>query len=725
MSEVEAVTAEDFARHVQRTNPFTQDRVTQVQINQADVGSIHEKAFKKLIKRIDEVRSSNNATGIFLTGAAGVGKSHVLARLFRWAREEGKATVVYLHNILASPERTGRYLLHATVNELAGYRPANFAQSELYALINLAIGARVERKAKSMAPTLAVRKEILERIGHDIDPDQLVMPVFITYLEQAVGANLAEEAAEARALAALQWLSGETIDPELARGIGLRVNTEDGACLPDDVAVQRTLDVICRLCACANRPFVLCLDQVDNLSAERVTALTSFLHAAIDNGRNLVVVVSGVKDSMDRLEQHGVIPAAALDRVAQHRINLDSISPKDARAIVLERIDKFCAPFSKVKRVAAARETDPFVPLTAQWWDKHSSKMIEARPRDVVRAARDAWELEQERLGELGVEAWLKGLAKARAASEAPPAKALPPLEARVDQVVKLKITEAMNARRLNPTRLPPDADNLASLTLTLLQTCVGVPSYTLRAVGLATSKEKSACYDLLATEEAPNGGLVSDGLTFFTADNAISATYALKRLEADKPPPTHQLLVTDDERRPLRLGAKGLEVYETLSQSGRFQHVRLRFDDHALLDAFSSVLGAARVGDLEVEIERGSYRPITEDECRTSLHRTRAFLEHPLLRELLTEEPPTSIGPHPVGEGQAALVRTQIKGELALNLSMTAREMATIIVDRTSQPPEVHPRIWEMVKTVAKQMHQEKLLFVDAQDDDLFLQLA
>ena len=144
MSEVEAVTAEDFARHVQRTNPFTQDRVTQVQINQADVGSIHEKAFKKLVKRIDEVRSSNNATGIFLTGAAGVGKSHVLARLFRWAREEGKATVVYLHNILASPERTGRYLLHATVNELAGYRPANFAQSELYALINLAIGARVE-----------------------------------------------------------------------------------------------------------------------------------------------------------------------------------------------------------------------------------------------------------------------------------------------------------------------------------------------------------------------------------------------------------------------------------------------------------------------------------------------------------------------------------------------------------------------------------------------------
>ena len=110
MSEVETMSGEDFARHVLKTNPFTQDRVTQVQVAQADVGSIHEKAFKKLVKRIEEVRAGSSATGVLLTGAAGVGKSHVLARLFRWAREEGKATVVYLHNILASPERTGQHV---------------------------------------------------------------------------------------------------------------------------------------------------------------------------------------------------------------------------------------------------------------------------------------------------------------------------------------------------------------------------------------------------------------------------------------------------------------------------------------------------------------------------------------------------------------------------------------------------------------------------------------
>lgn len=729
MNEAVSVTAEDFARHVQQTNPFTQDRVTQVQTSHADVGAIHDKAFRRLLKRIEDVRNSGQPTGLLLTGEAGVGKSHVLARLFRWAREEGKATVVYLHNVLASPERMARYLLHATVNDLAGYRPSDFAHSELYRLINLAIGARLEGKQKGMAPNLKVRRQILEQIGREIDPDQLVMPVFVSYLEQAMGANLAEEAAEARAHAAVQWLSGQTIEPDLARSIGLKVNSEDGACIADDVAVQRTIDVLCRLCACASRPFVLCLDQVDNLSSDRMSALASFLHAAIDNGRNLVVITSGVKESMDRLEKNGTISRAAGDRIAQHRINLESISPKDARAIVAERVDKFCAPFSKVKKVANAREADPLAPLSSEWWNKYAGSLIEVRPRDVVRSARDAWEAEQERLHDLGVDGWLKNLGKSKPsgldAATKRPDRVLAPLEERIDQLVALKVTEAVNVRRLNPQRLPPDADNLATLVLTLLEGYLDVPEFTLRSIGRVSSKERSACYDLWATEQAPNGNEVTNGLTFFTTDSAQSAVHALKRLHADASAPTHQLLVTDEERRPLRLGAKGLELYQALCSNSRFEHVKLRFEDHAQMDALSSVLGAARVGDLEIEVEAGTYRPITEDECRASLRRRRALLDHPLLRQLLTEEPPSSAPSKSVSVGTAAQLRSQIKGELAMSLSMTAREMATIIIYRTGQGEEAFPKIWEMVKRVAQQMHQDKQLFVDAENDDLYLQLA
>lgn len=723
----QVVTAVDFARHVLGTNPFAEDRVTQVQTTQADVTSIHERAFKRLIRRIEEVRESQQTTGIMLTGPAGVGKSHVLARLFRWAHEEGNATVVYLHNILASPERTGRYLLHATVNHLAGYRPAQFAQSELYRLLNLAISSRLGGKARGLAPNLAVRRQILIELGHEIDPDQLVMPVFVAYLEQAVGANLAEEAAEARALAALQWLSGETIEPELAQSIGIRVNGEDGAFIPDDVAVQRTLDVLCRLCAAAKRPFVLCLDQVDNLSNERVKALASFLQALIDNGRNLVVVTSGVKDSLDKLERDAVIPTAAADRIAQHRINLQPISMTEARAIVLGRVEKFCAPFAKVKEVATARKRDPLTPLSEKWWSKYSNGLIEARPRDVVRAARDGWELEQDRISELGTEAWLEKLGQSEREPE-PIAqesiKQLPSLEERIDQIIGNKLAEAVAARRLNPERLPPNADNLATLTFTLLEGLVGTPGYSLRGVEAVPPRSKKGCYDLWVTEVRPDGKEVTNGVKFFT-ENPKSAVHALRRLEKDEPSPTYQLFITDKERRPLRLGERGQEVYDALKQTGHFHHLALTFEHHAELDAISSVIGAARVGDLEVEVERGVYRPITEDECRAALLRKGVYLKHPLLRQLLTEEEPVPSSDDVTSGSTFEQLRAQIRGELAMSLAMTAREMATIILDRTGQSKDYHTKIWKMVKAVAEEMHKANELFVTAQDDDLYLQLA
>lgn len=138
------------------------------------------------------------------------------------------------------------------------------------------------------------------------------MPVFIAFLEQAVGAANGEPEAEVRSKAALQWLSGETIEPALAEAIGLKSWDEEGACIADDVGVQQTLDIVCRLCGKAGRPLVLCVDQVDNLDGEKVTALSSFLHAALDNGHSLVVVTSGVKQSMLAFEREGIVAQAAL-----------------------------------------------------------------------------------------------------------------------------------------------------------------------------------------------------------------------------------------------------------------------------------------------------------------------------------------------------------------------------------------------------------------------------
>jgi len=250
---------------------------------------------------------------------------------------------------------------------------------------------------------------------------------------------------------------------------------EEGAYIVDDVGVQQTLDIICRLCGKAGRPLVLCVDQVDNLDGEKVMALSSFLHAALDNGHSLVVVTSGVKQSMLAFEREGIVAQAAWDRLAQFKIELNRITADESRMIVAERVRRFMTPFNPIDGVRALRERDPLLPLGTQWFDESLGKVIEIRPRDVITKARERWEQEQERLEELGAEAWLAWLAMPKQGNAGPTAP-LPirPLEQVIDETMAKKVKQATAERVLNPERLPPDADNLATLTMGLLKVCEG-----------------------------------------------------------------------------------------------------------------------------------------------------------------------------------------------------------------------------------------------------------
>ena len=83
-----------------------------------------------------------------------------------------------------------------------------------------------------------------------------------------------------------------------------------------------------------------------------------------------------------------------------------------------------------------------------------------------------------------------------------------------------------------------------------------------------------------------------------------LSATAALRRLLEDNKPPDLRLLVTDHERRPLKVGAQGVEYYRDLEKLGseKFQHLKINFEQYTGLDALLDVVGTARSGDLEIE---------------------------------------------------------------------------------------------------------------------------
>ncbi|WP_438025446.1 ATP-binding protein [Sorangium sp. So ce233] len=735
----EEPTFERFLAAVRGTNPFRSHRITDVGSGEATVESIHKNAFTKLTRVVQDAAKEPISIGALLIGAPGVGKSHLLARLFQWAGED-KATVVYLHNILASPERMLRYVLNATVSDLAGHRGSDYTQSRLYTILNRALirsGALKGRKMMMGPREIEARKEALARLGARIDPQNAVIPVLNAFLTGTSHGSLGDAAAEKRAHAAVLWLSGETLGPDEARLLDharlldqAAGAAEDGLALPDDAAVERVLHVLAHLCALAELPLVLCLDQVDNLDPDAVRALMSYAHALLDRAKHLVVIVSGVKQSMLSLRTGEVIPAAAWDRIAERILELHMISPEEARAILEGRLDAALSGFEEkeIEEVIAARKRDRLFPLGSAWLEQRLDGVEELRPRDAILWARDRWEAQQDRLAAVGGKRWLKEWPGPGPDGGRAPAPA-PKLEDVIDAEVKKKLEEGKMRRRLQQASLPPDEDNLASLTHHLLAKCAGQASSTLVSIEHLTAKKrgKTPAYHLLAREKRADGVTVTTGVTFLCAPSGHGARTPLQRMADDTKHTDKRILVTDEERRPLRLGGAGKAAYDALCKLGRqrFLHLHLDFAGHAELDSLVGLLGAARSQDLEIEHPRGQYRKVTEAEVMASFQRQSLLLAHPLLRELLTEElvkgGTDSVAPLPWDPQQT---REHIMAELSWRLGLMAKELAQIFAARKKLSDKRFPEAWSHIKKAAQALHDEGHVHATATDDDLFVQL-
>lgn len=713
-------TVDDFFRALLGSNPFKRNRVSEPNSTDADVEAIHEKPFSLLRQRIEEVRSGQPSTGVVLLGAAGIGKSHLLARLYRWADQEKKATPVFLHNILASPENMPRYLVHATVSALAATR--SDGQSGLYALLYALITASGERSKGGVKTWFdgEKRKAAFEKLGPAIDPSRQLFPVLASFV-LATSPDRADDSAERdRARAVLDWLGGEDIDEDLAKQIGVPAQR---TAWEDDAMGEAVLAMLCRLSQRAGRPFVLCVDQVDNLDEPKIGALSAFLHALIDHVPNLVVITSGVKQSLLHLRREGAISEAAWDRLAENKVELYRLQKAQAMEIVKARLHGSLQSFGDVAEVSRQVAKNKLFPIGRAWFDKQSAGAEEVRARDVITWARDAWDQEQERLLSMGGKAWLKGWPYKDPTDPVPP-----PIKldiAAIDLLIQAKIQEHIALRKLEEGGLPPDADNLAELALKLLTPCLGRPDATLLAIERTPKRPRDA-YDVVARERGPDGKEVRNGLCFITASSKNSTTSALKRLSQDPRPPAHRILVTDEERQPLSLGPAGLRHYEELRKLARpgFLHVKLDFEAYAALDAMSAVLDAASVGDLEIEHQRGSTTPLKKEDVLDSYHRTRRLIEHPLLRELLTEEPiepPPAVSP-PLVDPQRA--REIILGQLGWRLACYAREIAMKYRETERLDPSKDEEIRKEIIRIADELHAERKVLVTPWDDDRYLQL-
>lgn len=652
----------DFVHSVELHNPFLNNRINGPSSNDVDVDAIHQAAFARLTRLAREACASCRGVGVVLWGEAGIGKSHLLSRLARWASRDKQACFAYLHNLQAAPEHLPRSLLNHVVNILTSGRDRHFVGTELFDLVHASLLEAVNHKLGGYTwPQLEdAYGRLVEKLATSDLPgatviDRTVWKVLFQFFRSAYRANRAKEDGSTAALA-VRWLSGQTLDADEARRLDLSpARAEEPVALLDNQQIKQVLVALTRLAASKNRPFVLVFDQVDNLDEDQAAALSRFLEALIDSSPNLLVVTAGVQDTLVGWHHNRVIQESAWDRLAQVEVMLQRLSPAEASAIIEARLRSFLEPFSDIEAVQKRRREDALFPLGETWRQRFIGDRVEIRPRDAINWAREGWRQQQEALAHHDPLDWLTRWPRDGTAGPGRPDE---PTTEEIREGIDLTIAERLvsitEQLRREPHTLPADAAHLAGLVFSLLAQCrdAGHQYGVWEVERIVPPKNTRPTYHLsLRRREGEVSADLRIGVLFLVERNAVAVSGFLRRL-VESWGTYDRVVVVTSERVGLPLGPAGREYLETLERRGEehFQKLDLAFDEWVELEALQRVVGLAKSRDLEIEPVPGRCRGVTEQEVIESYLRRGCYLKSLLLRVLFNGPP----SPRAINESEA-----------------------------------------------------------------------
>jgi hypothetical protein len=736
---------ERLFEHVRLSNPFAANRVVASSAASEDVEDIHHAQYLQLLDVARRAAQQEVGIGALLWGEAGIGKSHLLARLGKWAGSEQKQAIyVYLSNLQAAPEHLPRSLLRSVLSILTLGRTNRFFLTPLYRLVNAAILHALHDNGAGHEYSWPEAVTAYERLVDDLcnrtsaQAALVDRPTYAVLFRFFISAYLNKRRPDdGIAALAVRWLAGDFLDPDEAKKLSLpsTLRREDGVALADDEQIKRVLIALAQIAAFRRQPLLLCFDQVDNLAAEQFAALARFLHALLDCAGNLLIVTSGVRDSLLRWTREGVIQKSSWERLAQYEIELQRISVPQARRLVQMRLHSFQDPFMALPQVKDLVQHDGLFPLGEAWATEFLADKIDVRPRDVINWAREGWQRQVQLVLRRGGVAWLEEWQQHMPPVAAAPALGAAEIHRLIDDKVALKIQEHVQQRQLEPQTLPPDGDNLAGLLHTLLKQCC---QDTVERVPRPKYGPKPTCDLVVKHPAGADGREARSGVLCLVVSNRVSMAAFLRRLAQDAEPPD-RLFVIADERCPLNPGPGGNEYLEELRRrhGSLYHQVQLRFADYAALDALQGVVGLARSGDLEIELPGGQAWRVSEAEVHESHRRQSRYSAHSLLRLLLEPPTPSTAAAAPAATPAAAetpaatpaddgQLRQFILDRLAITLFASSKELTAHYQEQ--QRIRQHESGLELCKTqlegAAKQLHQEGVISATPQDDYLMLVL-
>ncbi len=647
-----------FFDRLRAGNPFLVNRVDRPQaVARTDVPGINEAAFRRVLALGQQARAENRGVGVVVWGEAGVGKSHLLGRLAGWAAQDRRGVHVYLHNLQASPERLPRTVLRGVLHTLTRGRAAPLHQSTLYGILVGALKTELRAGAPPTWPQVeAAYRRLVGRLAAE-DPSQGVLfdptvyDVLYRFLREAHPSL--QGRGDTLADLAVRWLAGEVLEPAEAPLLGLpaRPNPDAPVALADNQHVKQVLVTLTQVARAAGRLCLLCFDQVDNLDEDQVRALTRFLHDLLDSAGNLLVVTTGVQQTLLGFRQRGVITETSWDRVAQFEVPLGRLYHAQGWELLRARLRPFLEPFRGVAEVEQRLREDGLFPLGSAWFEQRVGQLLDFRPRDLIGWACERWQRLQDSLGAMPGRLWLERWPEEGEAA-AVGTLSQPEQQVAIERAVRRRMAERKAHCLQHRDLLPADEDRLLGLVEAALGQCrngrYALQDWQRVPIPKVGPREP---YDLLLDQRAaPDGPSLRFGVRVLVADHGRTVTNTLQRIREASTPPGRVLLVTD-ARRPLPLGNMGHELLEELRGHGdqAFRTVELTFDQLADLDALEEVVRLARAGDFEIELAPGQRRPVTEAEVAAAHHREGRYLAHPLLRELLGAEARPALAAVPV----------------------------------------------------------------------------